>query len=302
VSRERALGEFLVHLEGERQLAARTLAAYAYECRRLFAWLDAAGRRGPLTRQDLEACQARLARAGLSPASQARALSAWRRFFRFAARRGYAGGDPARDLSAPRRGERLPRTVSQEPLRARLDALPRTTPRERRDRAIIEVLYSTGLRVGELVALDRADVDLSAGVVRVRRGKGGRERRVPLGRVARAALEASWADPPGGRPASGGPARERGRAAFVNPRGGRLSARTVERLVAARLAGAAAGVAVTPHALRHSFASHLLDRGAELSAIQELLGHASLSSTQIYTRVTPTRLQRVYRQAHPRAD
>ncbi len=295
---ERALRAFLVHLEGERQLSARTVAAYAYECRRLLRWLGRDRRRGPIRREDLEACLARLGRSGLSPATQARATSAWRGFFRFAARRGHAAGDPSRALRPPRRGERLPRTVAAEPLLERLDRLPCDTARERRDRAVIELLYSTGLRVGELVALDRADVDLDAGLVRVRRGKGGRERVVPIGRAAAAALRAAWAD----APAAASSRTRRSGPVFVGRPESRLSVRTVQRLVAARLAGTAAGAAVTPHAMRHSFASHLLDRGAELRAIQELLGHVSLSSTQIYTRVTSARLQRVYRQAHPRAD
>ena len=301
---ERALVAYLVHLEGERQLSPSTVAVYAAECRRLLEWL--AARRalagpGP-SREDLEACQARLARLGLSPATQARATSAWRSFCRFAARRRLWPVDPSAALRAPRRGERLPRTVGVDSLLGRLESLPRQTPAERRDRAVIELLYSTGLRVGELTALDVPDVDLASGTVRVRRGKGNKERLVPLGRTAAQAVREVLADGCRAVARVSPGSRRRSEPLFLGPRRTRLSARTVQRLVAARLGGAESGRRVTPHALRHSFATHLLDRGAELRAIQELLGHASLSSTQVYTRVSSSRLQRVYRQAHPRAD
>jgi integrase/recombinase XerC len=294
------VGAFLVYLAGERHLSPRTVSAYRFEVERLLAWIGAGGGRklsgAAFTREALELAQARLARMRLAPASQARATSAWRTFSRFLSRRGYLREDAARALLPPRRPARLPRTLSAEPLGELLDRLPRATPAERRDRAVLELLYSSGLRVGEATSLQLSHLDAAARTVRVR-GKGDKERVVPVGRRALEALAAMLAD------RAGLPRRQRGdEPLFQNQRGGRLTARSVQRMVAVRLAGVMPGVAATPHALRHSFASHLLDRGAELRAIQELLGHASLSSTQVYTRVSPARLKRAYAQAHPRAD
>jgi site-specific recombinase XerD len=291
------LSEFLVSLEGERHLSPRTVAAYRFEVERLHRWLG--GGRVPsvsgITREALERAQANLARARLSPASQARATSAWRTYTRFLSRRGYLAHDVGRALLPPRLPARLPRTLPEEPLGRALDALPTGTPTDRRDRALLELLYSAGIRVSEAVSCDVSYLDARAGALRVR-GKGSKERLVPVGRRALTALRAMLEDHrQDGRGGSRG-------ALFQNARGGRLTPRSVQRMVGRRLAGVSAGLGVTPHALRHSFATHLLDRGAELRAIQELLGHASLASTQIYTRVTPTRLARAYAQAHPRAD
>jgi site-specific recombinase XerD len=295
-----AVAAFLIYIDGERHLSARTVAAYRFEVERLLTWTGGGSRRAvgdaTLTRAALEGAQARLARMRLAPASQARATSAWRTFTRFLARRGYLKEDPGRALLRPRRPVRLPRTLPETPLGAALDRLPRATPADRRDRALLELLYSSGLRVGEAVGLDLSRLDSGERTVRVR-GKGDKERVVPVGRQALEALAAMVAD------RVGAGARGRGdEPLFQNAAGGRLTARSVQRIVAARLAGVGPGVAATPHALRHSFASHLLDRGAELRAIQELLGHASLASTQVYTRVSPARLRRAYAQAHPRAD
>jgi len=176
---------------------------------------------------------------------------------------------------------------------AALERLEGDDPASLRDRALLELAYSAGLRVSELVGLDRRDVNRSTGLLRVR-GKGRRERIVPAGRPAFVALDRYLA-------ARGGWALAAEEPLFVNPRGGRLSGRTVQRAVRRRLGEVAGGLGVTPHALRHSFASHLLDNGADLRAIQELLGHRSLTSTQVYTHVSGSRLRRAYRQAHPRA-
>jgi integrase/recombinase XerC len=187
----------------------------------------------------------------------------------------------------------LPRTLPALDLGAALDRLGEAGEETRRDAALLELAYSAGLRVSELTGLNHGDVDRSAELLRVR-GKGRRERIVPVGRRALAALEAHLASaaPHDRRP--DGPL-------FPGHSRGRLSTRTVQRVVRRRLAAAAAGLGVTPHALRHSFASHLLDRGADLRAIQELLGHRSLASTQVYTHVSTARLRKAYRQAHPRA-
>jgi integrase/recombinase XerC len=308
---EKALEAFLVYLAGERNLSPRTVDAYSFECRRLLRWLAEDGwkpGRRVLPRDILDRCQARLARQGLSPASQARATSAWRTFTRFSARRGFLREDPGGALTSPRRPSRLPRTVAEDALGEWLESLPSGEPAERRDRAVVEMIYSTGLRVGEVSALDLSDLDFSTRIVRVRAGKGGKDRLVPIGRTAAVAVRTMLKDRaeaklprPGGRRGRrlAGVADE---PLFQNGRGGRLTPRSIQRLVAKRLAGVSPGVGITPHALRHSFASHLLDRGAELRAIQELLGHASLASTQIYTRVSPSRLRRAYVQAHPRAE
>ena len=294
------LDAFLTHLAGERHLSPRTVEAYRFEVGRLLRWIAPNGRVGAsaFTREKLERAQGNLAKLRLAPASQARATSAWRTFTRFLARRGDLDHDPGRALLPPRLPIRLPRTLSEEPLGEALDAMPVKTAAERRDRALLELLYSSGLRVSEAVSLDLSRLDFAERMVRVR-GKGNKERIVPVGRGALGALRGMLAD----RAGSGARGKKAGdEPVFQNVRGGRLTARSVQRMVATRLAGVAAGIGVTPHALRHSFATHLLDRGAELRAIQELLGHASLTSTQVYTRVSPSRLVRAYAQAHPRAE
>jgi len=291
------LDEFLVHLEGARRLSPRTLVAYRFEIERL---LDELGGRigGPVApdrfRPDaLAEVLARLARRGLSASSQARAVAAWRTFSRFASESGHAA-DAAKNLPLPRRPRRLPRTLPQAELGKALAALPQATPVQRRDRAMLELLYGSGLRLSEALGLDLSDVDWSARTLRVI-GKGDKERIVPLSAHAKVALLAMLRDRRG---KSSGSADE---PMFQNPSGHRLSPRTVQRATLAALAGIAQATGVSPHALRHSFASHLLDAGAELRAIQELLGHASLASTQVYTQVNPRRLRRAYEKAHPRA-
>ena len=292
-----ALDEFLVHLEGARRLSPRTLAAYRFEVTRLLDTL--AGREGaPVDaarfRADaLTEALARLARGGLAASSQARAVAAWRAFSRFASERGFAS-DAAATLPLPRKPRRLPRTLPQAELVAALSKLPQATPPERRDRAVLELLYGSGLRLSEALGIDLSDVDWSARTVRVT-GKGDRERIVPLSAHSKVALLAMLRDRRGQR---AGAADE---PLFQGPGGRRLSPRTVQRAVLARLTALAEATGASPHALRHSFASHLLDAGAELRAIQELLGHASLASTQIYTQVNPRRLRRAYEKAHPRA-
>jgi site-specific recombinase XerC len=302
------LDDFLVHLEGARRLSPRTISAYRFEITRLLDEL--AGRMGKpvaadqFTPERLAEVLARLARRGLLASSQARAVAAWRTYSAFVAERGIAP-DAAATLPLPRRGRRLPRTLPSVDLNRALTALPVRTPVERRDRALLELLYGSGLRLSEAVGLDLSHVDWGGRTVRVI-GKGDKERIVPLGAHAKVALLAMLRD----RPAHArGPAAAPGAKAapagdepvFVGPGGRRLSPRTVQRAVGAALAGIAQATGVSPHALRHSFASHLLDAGAELRAIQELLGHASLGSTQIYTQVNPRRLRRAYERAHPRA-
>jgi site-specific recombinase XerC len=299
---------FLRHLEGARRLSPRTIAAYRFEVERL---LDAlAGKPGGavparrFTTLALAEVLAGLAREGLAASSQARAVAAWRTFSRYAAEQG-ACQDAAKALPLPRKPRRLPRTLGQDALGKALTALPARTAAERRDRALLELLYGSGLRLSEAVGLDLSSVDWGQRTLRVV-GKGDKERIVPLSLHAKAALLGMLRDRRGAQAPVPPPAAARVAAGgdeplFLGPSGRRLSGRTVQRAVGTALGAVAKSTGVSPHALRHSFASHLLDAGAELRAIQELLGHASLASTQVYTQVNPRRLRRAYEKAHPRA-
>ena len=302
------LADFLRHLEGARRLSPRTVAAYRYEVGRLLDGLAArpGGAVAPerFTPLALAEVLSRLARGGLAASSQARAVAAWRTFSRYAAEAGVCD-DAARALPLPRRPRRLPKTLPQAPLGKALTALPAGTAVARRDRALLELLYGSGLRLAEAVGLDLSSVDWGQRTLRVV-GKGDRERIVPLSQHARVALLAMLRDRQGRprpvpRPQGAAGAAPGDEPLFLGPGGRRLSPRTVQRAVAAALGTIASSTGVSPHALRHSFASHLLDAGAELRAIQELLGHASLASTQVYTQVNPRRLRRAYEKVHPRA-
>jgi integrase/recombinase XerC len=298
----KTLEDFLHQLEGARRLSPRTVSAYRFELLRLFDLLG--GHRGQdvpaerFTPAALAEALTRLARRGLKPASQARAAAAWRTFSKYLSERGEAP-DAAQALPLPRLGRRLPRTLPSVPLNQALGALPAKTALDRRDKALLELLYGSGLRLSEALGLDLSRIDWGGRTLRVL-GKGDRERIVPLGAHAKVALLAMLRDRRG-LPAGDGAGPGGDEPLFVGPSGRRLTPRTVQRVVARRLAEVAQATGVSPHALRHSFASHLLDAGAELRAIQELLGHASLGSTQIYTQVSPRRLRRVYEKAHPRA-
>lgn len=228
--------------------------------------------------------------------SVGRKLSAAKRFFRFLLRRGTISRDPTASIATPKKEQQLPVHLTVDDMFRLLDAPRKDTPAGRRDRALFEVLYSCGLRVSELVGLEWADIDSALDLVRVR-GKGGKERLVPIGRTALAAL-AAYRE----RVAELCPRRLRDEAAvFLNRRGSRLTTRSVARLVDHYIAVSGIATKASPHALRHSFATHLLNAGADLRAIQELLGHASLSTTQKYTHVNLDQLMRVYDKAHPRA-
>ena len=292
----RALDEFLGEFAATRRGSPHTLAAYRRDIGRVLDLAAGAGRDVPAsawTRELLERALRALYASGHASTSAARALAAWRSFGRYCVRRGVLASDPARALPFPRHSRRLPRTLPRLDLAAALDRLAAADdPRAARDAALVETAYSAGLRLSELVGLNHGDLDRRGALLRVR-GKGRRERIAPVGARALAALERYLGQEGRSRMAPGEPV-------FTGTRG-RLSGRTVQRVVRRRLAEAAAGLGVTPHALRHSFASHLLDAGADLRAIQELLGHRSLSSTQVYTHVTPARLKEAYAQAHPRA-
>jgi len=235
-----------------------------------------------------------------APSSIARALTAIRSFHTFCTDEGDVPTDPTEAVIAPRVPQGIPKALTEAEVEAILAAPAGDGPRASRDRAIVETLYASGIRISELVGLDRADVDLDAGLLRVF-GKGAKERVAPIGRSARDALGDYLAR---GRPELAGAGRRRrsaGDAVFLNARGGRLTRQGCWTVV--RAAGARAGLAdrVHPHVLRHSCATHMVDRGADIRVVQELLGHASVSTTQVYTKVSPERLRAVFEAAHPRA-
>jgi integrase/recombinase XerC len=287
---------FLGYLRMVRNLSRHSLSAYSSDLLQLAEFLEKRGTTDPaaVTHLDLRAWLGALREAGRSRATAARKLAASRSLFKWLCREGLLDADPAAGLRTPKREQRLPTFLSREEMERLLaapegDALP-----EVRDRAILEVLYSSGVRVSELAALDESDLDLRSGVARVL-GKGRRERLAGLGRFAVGALRAYMAAK------RRRPAARRSGALFENKDGGRLSTRGVQRILAKRLAEAGLDPRLSPHKIRHSFATHLLDAGADLRSVQELLGHKNLASTQIYTHVTAGRLREVYDRAHPRA-
>jgi integrase/recombinase XerC len=288
----------LRHLEGRSQ---QTVRAYRGDLLGFFRFI---GERvgGMVSLAHLDAAHARLWIAwqhagGAKPRSVVRRRSALRRFTRFLLREALLAADPTQNLPAPRVGRPLPRALGAQRLGELLDIPWGSDARSRRDRAMCELLYAAGLRVSELVALDLEDTDLGELWIRVK-GKGARERMVCFGQQALRALREYLAV----RPALGGAgaAEMPSRALFLNGRGGRLTARSVQRIVARRLGDPVLGK-VHPHALRHSFATHMLDRGADLRAIQALLGHRSLDTTEVYTHISVAKLREAFEEAHPRA-
>lgn len=279
-----------------RHSSPHTRRGYVSDAEELAAWAGARGiAPGGVTYRLLRGYAATLGGRGLGRSSVSRKLASARSFFDFLRRRGEIAHNPAELLPNPRGQSRLPRVLSAREVRDLLDGAPASTPLQARDRAMLELAYSCGLRCAELIGLDTADLDFDEEVVRVR-GKGGRERLVPLGEPAQRALRRYLTT---GRPAL---LEERSEGALlVSKSGRRLSPSDVTRRLQLRVREAAIGGRVSPHALRHSFATHLLEGGADLRAIQELLGHAGISTTQIYTRVEPGRLRRAYADAHPRA-
>ncbi len=288
----------------ERGLADNTLKAYRRDLRRYAAFLVG---RGVMSVADVDEATLRSFAASLSASthgpderayratSVARTLSAVRSFHRFALRDGIASHDPTSAISPQRLPRALPHPLPIDDVARLLDAPDVSTAAGKRDRAILELLYGSGLRVSELVGLDVDDVDLELGSLRVL-GKGGKEREVPLGRFANEAVR-NYLTGARGRLAS---ARSRG-ALLLSQRGGRLTRQSINRILAAHVRAAGIERRVTPHSLRHSFATHLLEGGADVRVVQELLGHASVATTQIYTLVTEEHLREVYYSSHPRA-
>jgi integrase/recombinase XerC len=292
---KQAIAAFVRHLDRERNASEHTRRAYRKD---LEQFLEHA--RGQLKREPrphdvdhlvIRSFLARLHERGLKKSSAARKLAALRTFFRYLCREGVLERNPAKALLSPRTERRIPLHLDEREVATLLD-VPGEGLGPARARAILELFYATGIRCGELVGLNVEDVDTQARMVRVL-GKGQKERVVPYGEPAASALR--------GYMVSRAATRPRSDALFVNKIGGRLTDRFVRAIVAARVRQLAGLRRISPHGLRHSFATHLLERGADLRAIQELLGHASLSTTQRYTHVNPRHILDVYRRTHPRA-
>jgi tyrosine recombinase XerC len=293
------IDRFLDYRRLLRGSSPHTLAAYSGDLIQLAGYLEDRGilDERAVTTRDIRAYLSDLVERGLARSTVARKLSAIRSLFRWAARQGLLTEDPARSLRAPRKGSRLPKWLRDEEIQALL-SLPDESPAGLRDRAILELLYASGLRAGEAVSLRCADVDLEAQEVLVREGKGGRDRVALLGGPAAAALKCYMES---GRPQLMAAAARRTDALFLNRWGGPLSDRGVRRIFDKYAARACERLKITPHVLRHTFATHLLNHGADLRSVQELLGHASIATTQVYTHVTITRMRTVHDHAHPRA-
>jgi integrase/recombinase XerD len=285
------VGAWLDHLRVERGLAANTLVAYERDLRALAAFAAERGRGLlELAHADLAEFTGSLRARGLSARSQARHVFSIRGFFGFALREGLLASDPTENVPAPRAFRGLPRHLTPAQVEALLAAPDVATPLGLRDRAILEALYATGLRASELTGLTLDALDLELGVVRVF-GKGGKERLVPLGRQARRWITRYLSE-----------TRERsGSLVFLSQRGGRLTPMGLWGLVRRHAVAAGIERVLTPHVLRHSFATHLLERGADLRALQAMLGHADISTTEIYTHVSRERLRQIYDRLHPRA-
>ena len=322
------LSEFLEHLLLNENASAHTVRAYESDISQFITFVakNAGRRRIDLTEVDLTHLNIRahlgdLQKRGVSRASAARKLAAIRTFARYLRREGVIDDDPSTLVGTPKREHRLPAHLGEAEMSRLLEMPDAGHPLGRRDRAILELFYASGLRLSELVGLDLEDVNLASRVVRVM-GKGRKERLVPFNTSTEAALRAWLKDwgtyaavhreagsaAPGSRLGARkvrGSQKSRSRVArdplFLNYAGGRLSTRSVDRLVRKYVAACSTRFGISPHALRHSFATHLLQRGADLRAIQELLGHARLSTTQRYTHVNAAQLMEAYRKAHPKA-
>jgi integrase/recombinase XerD len=294
--------DYLTWLAVERGRARNTIVAYRRDLLAYEEFLRSSGLFvSDATRTAVERHLAQMARAGSGAGSRARALTSIRGLYRFRAEEGLGDSDPTFDLVAPRVGQRLPKAISEAEVLTLLESAGGSGPRDLRDRAMLELLYGTGMRVGELVGLSLGDIGSDSGLIRVL-GKGHKERLVPLGRFAATSLD-RWLDQ-GGRPelvprrwARKGDSE----ALFINARGGRLTRQGVWEVIAGRARSVGLGEKVHPHVLRHSCATHMLARGADVRVVQELLGHASVSTTQVYTKVTVEHLRGAYEAAHPRS-
>ena len=290
------LSEFVNYLRVEKGLASNTVAAYRRDMRKLVKYADSIGKElAQLGRDDLDGWMSGLLEEGLSSRSSGRALHAARAFFRFMTVSRLMQEDPTELLTTPKEFRPLPRYLSREEVEALLAVPKSDSPRGARDRAMIETLYASGLRVSELVKLLLTQADLNLGVVSCI-GKGSKERLVPVGETARLCLDeymTRW------RPQI--LRKKRSKYLFVTGAGKPMTRQGFWKLL--KIRGLAAGIekSLSPHMLRHSFATHLLENGADLRSVQTMLGHSNISTTQIYTHITRTRLQHIYEEHHPRA-
>ncbi|HEX5929944.1 MAG TPA: tyrosine recombinase XerC [Solirubrobacterales bacterium] len=290
-----ALGEYDRDLRA-RSAAERTRRAYAVDLAGFVEWAEAQGLApGDVRHRDVRRFAAGLSTAEAAPATVARKLAAVRGLYNFLVRTERCGQNPAELVSSPKRAEQLPKVLSTEQVRSLLERIPAHTPLELRDRAMLELAYSCGLRCEEIVNLDEGALDYETEQLRVL-GKGSKERLLPVGEPAQRALRRYTER---GRRALATDPRQR--ALFLSKSGRRLSNSDVTRRLGLWTREAALAAGVSPHSLRHSFATHLLEGGADLRTIQELLGHASISTTQVYTRVDAARLRDTYAASHPRA-
>lgn len=295
---------FIIYLEGERNYSLRTLDSYRRDLfdgvdffSRVLSKRDCDLRPGDINYGLLRQYLGHLRARGLSRATMARRLAAWRTFYRFLCREGFLDTNPVQRLSLPKKGRKLPGFLYLDEARLLVEAPALDKPLGIRDRAILELLYATGIRVGELVALEVMDVNFNTQTIRVT-GKGNKEREVPFGSYALDALKAYLQK---ARYKLLAKNSENQGPLFLNYRGGRLTARGVRNILSGYVQKLHIEKGVSPHTLRHSFATHLLDNGADLRVVQELLGHVRLSTTQIYTHVTREKLREEYNKAHPRA-
>lgn len=297
----RAVAQFLRFLANERNASDLTIKAYREDLFGLIEWLEASHGNlpppGSLSPQELRAYQAALQEAGYARSTISRKLASLRSFYRFAMRQGITNDNPAKPLRNPRRQRKLPHVLTNTEIGRLLLAPPHLTQAGLRDRAILETMYSAGLRVSELVALRDGDLDFDQGLIRIQ-GKGRKERMSPLGSYAIKAIK-RYAR----HRVRDAKSERMGRQApvFVNRFGSNLTTRSVGRMLEKYILETGLDTRTSPHTLRHSFATHLLDRGADIRSVQELLGHQSLATTQIYTHVSAANLRQVYEQAHPRA-
>ncbi len=297
------ISEFLIHLEQERRLSIHTCRAYGTDLSGFLGFLDVEKQGAPmdpgeLARDKIRAYLSHLHASGFGRRSIARKLASLRTFLTYLCRTGRIGKNPSLQVSPPKQDKTLPVHLDVVEAQEALNAPPDDTILGLRDRAILELLYSSGIRLRELVGLTESALDLDSGLVRVL-GKGGKERIVPIGKHARDAMRRYLAQRPELMD-SGAKGEDRHRV-FLSRTGSPLSPSGVQHRVVRYLSEATGRRRLTPHTLRHSFATHLLDAGADLNAVKEMLGHASLSTTQVYTHVSVERLKKAYKQAHPRA-
>lgn len=296
----RQTGQFLRHLESERGVSAHTIKGYREDLESLAEYLaDEQGQTphpASITTLELRGFVSAMHDAGYAKTSISRKLSSVRSFFRYGQREQWVANNPAEPLRNPRKSRKLPHFLTSEEVGRLLTSPPPDAPAGKRDRAILETLYSAGLRVSELVGVNDGDLDRAQGVVRVR-GKGRKERFSPIGSFACGALDEWISVRILAKSESQGPEAP----VFTNKFGKRITTRSVGRMLEKYIRQSGLDTRTSPHTLRHSFATHLLDRGADIRSVQELLGHKSLVTTQIYTHVSTSSLRAAYEKAHPRA-